>query len=145
MKNKIFLLLFGIILLVVVTIGFNAKKQVDSVQEIVSLETTKDSLKTKVYELKNENDSVVSIMELLDSTLVMRESLINRQWNSINFLKNETTQIKKMGPIVIRDTIYITETKNFWGKKSKSIETITNIDTLELDTIQIELDSVIND
>lgn len=145
MKNKIFLLLFGIILLVVVTIGFNAKKQVDSVQEIVSLETTKDSLKTKVYELKNENDSVVCILGVLDSTLVMRESLINRQWNSINFLKNETTQIKKMGPIVIRDTIYITETKNFWGKKIKSIETITNIDTLELDTIQIELDSVIND
>ena len=46
-----------------------------------------------------------------------------------------------MGPIIIHDTIYITESKNFWGKKKTTVESVSSTDTLEIeetvpDTIQ---------
>ena len=49
--------------------------------------------------------------------------------------------VKQMGPIIIHDTIYITETKNFWGKKKTSVGQTTSVDTLEIEVPVSETDS----
>jgi len=142
MKTKLKFLLFVIVLLVSLNLFFNAKTHVDTVKSAEKLKTQSDSLTKKVVTLNKEKDSVISKIDVLDSTLLVKENVIEEQSLNLNTLKKQTLMIKQMGPIIIHDTIYITETKNFWGKKKTSIEQTTSVDTLEVEVPVSETDSI---
>ena len=147
MKKQIYFLLVAIIALVCYTIFRNAKTHVEAVEvveELVvvtdSLSTAADSLSEKVTVLHKEKDSVICEKHMLDSTLVVKDMVINKQSSAIKSLRNDTAALKKVSTIVIRDTVYITESKSFWGRTKKSVETSSGADTLfdelQLDTLQ---------
>ena len=142
MKGKLKFLLFGIILLIGLNIFFNAKTHVDTVESVQKFKSKSDSLTEKVVTLKKEKDSAICKIEVLDSTLIVKDGVIESQSSNLNLLRKESLLIKQKGPIIIHDTIYITETKNFWGKKKTSIEQTTSIDTLEIEVPVSETDSV---
>lgn len=132
MKKWIYIILFAIISLVSYTLFYSAKTHVEAVQVVDDLVVKTDSLTTTVKVLHKEKDSALTKIELLDSTLTEKETLINTQNITLKILKRDTAALKKIGPIIIRDTIYITESKNFWGKKKTTTETSTSVDTLEI-------------
>lgn len=61
------------------------------------------------------------------------DKLIERIEVKIETLKTEVVKAKSVKTVVIRDTIYITEKKNFWGKKKVSVDSSQSvvIDSLE--------------
>lgn len=140
MKKQIYFILFAIIALVWYTLFYNAKTHVEAVEVVEELEVKTDSLTETVTVLHKEKDSVICEKQMLDSALVVKDQLIVKQNSALTKLKKDTAALKKVSTIVIRDTVYITESKNFWGKKKKSIETSTGVDTLleefETDTLQ---------
>lgn len=142
MKGKLKFLLFGIILLVSLNLFFNAKTHVDTVESAQKLQTKSDSLTIKVVTLKKEKDSAISKIEILDSTLTVKDEVIEKQSSHLNQLKNESMRIKQVGPIIIHDTIYITESTNFWGRKKTSVEQTTTVDTLEVEVPVSETDTI---
>lgn len=140
MKKQIYFILFAIIALVWYTLFYNAKTHVEAVEVVEELEVKTDSLTETVTVLHKEKDSVICEKQMLDSALVVKDQLIVKQNSALTKLKKDTAALKKVSTIIIRDTVYITESKNFWGKKKKSIETYTGVDTLleesEQDTLQ---------
>lgn len=140
MKKLIYILLFAILALVGYSLFHSAKTHVEAVEVVEELVVQTDSLKTTVEVLHKVNDSAFTQLETLDSTLIVKDQLIVKQSSAIKSLRNDTAALKKVSTIIIRDTVYITESKNFWGKKKKSIETSTGVDTLleesEQDTLQ---------
>lgn len=133
MKKLIYPLLFTIILFVCFNVFFSAKKHVDTVKEVDELVVKTDSLKEEVIVLNKVKDSVISKVESLDSTLCLKDSLITKQKYDLRTLKLDTARLKKVSTIIIRDTVYITETKNFWGRKKKTVETGSSTDSLDID------------
>lgn len=91
----------------------------------------------------NESDSILIKSEstFVKSTEVFRQvdKSINKKVTNvtkeINHLKIENKELAKTASIktIIRDTIYITEKKNFWGKTKKTTDSSQGIivDTLE--------------
>jgi len=138
MKKQIYFLLFAIIALVCYTLFYNAKTHVEAVEVAEELVVKTDSLSCTVEVLHKEKDSVLTQINVLDSTLTIKDQLIYKQNAAINVLKRDTAALKKIGPIIIRDTVYVTETKNFWGKKKTSVESTTSIDTLEVETDSLQ-------
>lgn len=133
MKKWIYLLLFAIIGLVCYTLFYNAKTHVEAVQVAEDLVVKTDSLDKTVKFLHKEKESALKQIELLDSTLTLKEQVIDEQKSNIKTLKRDALVLKKQGPIIIHDTVYVTETKNFWGKKKKTIEKVSSTDTLDLE------------
>lgn len=80
----------------------------------------------------NETDSIVikSRETVVTSVQASQEAdkSINKKVNSvakeINTLKSENKELAKSLSVktVIRDTVYITEKKNFWGKSKKTVD-----------------------
>lgn len=140
MKKKMYFLLFAIIASVCYTLFYNAKTHVETVEAVDALVVKADSLTTQVEVLYREKDSAIAQIGILDSTLTLRDSTISKQKDALYGLKRIFMNTKPAPPIIIRDTVYITETKNFWGRKKTSIESTTTQDTLledlELDTVQ---------
>ena len=147
MKKQIYFLLAAILALVCYTIFRNAKTHVEAVEVATelavvsdSLSSAADSLTEKVTILHKEKDSVLTENEMLDSTLEVKDMFIIKQSSAIKSLKNDTAALKKVSTIVIRDTVYVTESKNFWGRTKKSVETSSDVDTLleetKSDTLQ---------
>lgn len=91
----------------------------------------------------NESDSIIIKSEstFVTSVRVFKQvdKAINKKVNTvtkqIDNLKIENKTLSKIPPvkIVIRDTIYITEKKNFWGKTKKTTDSSqgVTVDTLE--------------
>lgn len=91
----------------------------------------------------HETDSVLikSKETIITSDSVSKESdkLVNQKVNSvakeISTLKQENKALSLRTEKVIRDTVYITEKKNFWGKTRKTIDSTQStevvVDTLE--------------
>jgi len=141
MKKGMYFILLAIISLVCYTLFYNAKTHVEAVETTNELVSETDSLLTTVKILHKEKDSAISKINLLDSAITSKDSLLVKQSTDLTSLKRNIVAIKKIGPIIIHDTIYITESKNFWGKKKTTVETTTSTDTLEIeetvtDTIQ---------
>lgn len=141
MKKGMYFILLAIISLVCYTLFYNAKTHVEAVETTNELVTKADSLETTVKVLHKERDSAFIKIDLLDSTLVSKDSILVKQVTDLTTLKRNIVAIKKVGPIIVHDTVYITESKNFWGKKKTTIENVTSTDTLEIeetvtDTIQ---------
>lgn len=133
MKKWIYLLLFAIIGLVCYNLFYSAKTHVEAVQVADELIVKTDSLNNTVKVLVKEKDSALKEIEILDSTLVVKDQLIEIQSTNIKTLRRDTAALKRVGPIIIHDTVYITETKNFWGRKKKTIEKVSSSDTLEVE------------
>lgn len=147
MKKWIYLLLFAIIGLVCFNLFHSAKTHVEAVQVADELIVKTDSLNNTVKVLAKEKDSALKEIETLDSTLLIKDQIIQVQSTSIRTLKRDTAALKRVGPIIIHDTVYITETKNFWGRKKKTIEKVSSSDTLDVegtepDSLFSEPDSV---
>lgn len=140
MKKWIYLILFAIIALVCYSLFYSAKTHVEAVQVADELIVKTDSLDKTVKVLAKEKDSALKEIETLDSAMVSKDLLIEGQKTSIRALRRDTAALKRVGPIIIHDTVYITETKNFWGKKKKTIEKTSTTDTLELE--EFEQDSI---
>jgi DMSO reductase anchor subunit len=144
MKKQIYFLLVAIIGLVCYTIFRNAKTHVEAVEVVEELAVKTDSLNNTVIVLNKEKDSVISEIIHLDSALTTSNMLITKQNADISSLKKDTAALKKVtsSVIIIHDTVYITETKNFWGKKKKSVEVTSGADTvineIEIDTTETE-------
>lgn len=138
MKKWIYLLLFAIVGLVCYTIFYNAKTHVQAVEVVEELVVKTDSLSTTVEVLHKEKDSVLTQIEVLDSTLTLKNWVIFKQSNDLNTLKKDTAALKRIGPIIIHDTVYVTETKNFWGKKKMSIESVSYTDTLDIEEVEAD-------
>jgi len=132
-KYIIHVILFSVIFFICFNIFFNAKQHVDTVKVVDELVVESDSLKSEVKILNIVKDSVMEKIELLDSTICSKDSLIVRQRVDLKTLKLDTARLKKVSTIIIRDTVYITETKNFWGRKRKTIETASSTDSLQLE------------
>lgn len=138
MKKWIYLLLIVIIGLVCYTLFRNAKKQVETinaVDELViktdSLNNTNKSLNKTVKVIYKLKDSVLIEKNSLDSILTIKNKIINRQNINLKLLKQNPIFLQKVNYIV-HDTVYITETKNFWGKKKRTVEMTSNIDTFQM-------------
>lgn len=135
MKKLIYPLLFTIILFVCFNVFFSAKKHVDTVKEVDELVVKTDSLKEEVIVLNKVKDSVISKVQSLDSTLCSKDSLISKQNFAIRTLRLDTAKLNKVSTIIIRDTVYITETKNFWGRRKKTIESSSATDSIEINVL----------
>lgn len=74
----------------------------------------------------------VKVFEQVDKSIDKKVNSVAKQ---INNLKEENKALTKISSIktIIRDTIYITEKKNFWGKTkiTKDSSQGTKVDTLE--------------
>ena len=128
LKSQIYILLFSIVGFITYTIYYNAKTHVEAVEVADELVVQKDSLDKTVKVLIHTQDSVLSKIETLDSVLTSKDSVIDTQKNRIGALKRSEEELKTrvVTPIIIRDTIYITEKKNFWGRTKKSIESVSD-------------------
>lgn len=133
MKKLMYVLLFAIIALFSYSLFNNAKTHVETVEAVEKLAVETDSLHTTVSVLSKSKDSALTQIEALDSTLTAKDQLIMDQKTTLTGLKRDAESLKKMGPIIIRDTVYITETRNFWGKTKKTVEKVSDADTLELE------------
>lgn len=88
------------------------------------------------------SDSSIIILKLADKkTEMIVQNTINKvnQLEEINnSLKNEMNTIKNKkvttNTIIIRDTIYITEKKNFWGRKKVNIDSSGSSQTFTQDS-----------
>jgi uncharacterized protein YcfL len=93
----------------------------------------------------HETDSILikSKETIITSDSVSKESdkLVNKKVNSvvkeIGSLKEENKALTKAVSLktekIIRDTIYITEKKNFWGKTKKTVDSTQSV---EVDTVE---------
>lgn len=83
-----------------------------------------DSLSVKSDSIANQ---ALVILPKADKQV---DRLIERIEIRIDNLRTEVAN-KVVKTIVIRDTIYITEKKNFWGKKKISVDSSQSIDSVE--------------
>jgi hypothetical protein len=111
---------------------------------------TTQSPETKIE--KNEIDSLLikskETIVTTNSVSKRSDSVINKKVNNVvseiksikqinSLLKEENSSLSKAISLktekIIRDTIYITEKKNFWGKTKKTLDSSQSvqIDTLE--------------
>jgi hypothetical protein len=94
---------------------------------------------------ENETDSLLikSKETIVTTDIVSKksDSIVNKKVNSVVYqikvLKDENLFLEKAISLktekIIRDTIYITEKKNFWGKTKKTVDSSQSI---EVDTLE---------
>jgi hypothetical protein len=140
--------------LVCYSLFYSAKTHVEAVQVADELVVKTDSLGKTVNVLHKEKETALEQIQFLDSTLVVKEQVIDRQKMNLTTLRRDAAVLKRVGPIIIHDTVYVTETKSFWGKKKKTVETVSSTDTLDLqqsgpgpfeldsDTMQLDSDTL---
>lgn len=89
--------------------------------------------------VKKHNDSSITILKKSDENTVAAIDNVFQKMDSLTksheSLKKKYTELdnqhKNSMKIVIRDTVYITERKNFWGKTKRNIDSTTaTVDSL---------------
>ena len=91
------------------------------------------------------NDSSLNLLDLADKkteVIVMQVmSKVDKLENTNNTLKKEIQGLKEVSKmtktVIIRDTVFITEKKNFWGKTKTKIDSSQS--TIVEDSIQYKL------
>lgn len=80
--------------------------------------------------VKPLHDSVSKILPVVEQVINKREKEIIRE---IKYLKAENNQLKEQvkvtKTVIVRDTIYIKEKTNFWGKKKVSTDSSSSVDS----------------
>ena len=98
-------------------------------------EVVKSEIDTLIEKSVKISDSSVLVLKLADKrTEILIEEVekkidnlenVNESLkNSVFALKNQSNSVKT---ITIRDTIYITEKKNFWGKTKRTIDSSQSV------------------
>lgn len=99
--------------------------------EVVDKHTDIDSIITAV---KHHNDSSEVVLHLADKKTLHIVNQVSGRMDSIHDvhagLKNEFNRLKEFAltsvKTVQRDTIYITEKKNFWGRTKRTVDSTTS-------------------
>ncbi len=80
--------------------------------------------------VKPLHDSVSKILPVVQKVIERKQKSIIYQ---INMLKAENNQLKEQvkvtKTVIVRDTIYIKEKTNFWGKKKVSTDSSSSVDS----------------
>jgi len=80
--------------------------------------------------VKPLHDSVAKILPVVQKVIEKKQKSIVYQ---INVLKAENNQLKELTKVVktviVKDTIYIKEKTNFWGKKKVSTDSSSSVDS----------------
>ena len=80
--------------------------------------------------VKPLHDSVSKILPVVEQVIKKKEKEIIRE---IKYLKAENNQLKEQvkvtKTVIVRDTIYIKEKTNFWGKKKVSTDSSSSVDS----------------
>jgi microcompartment protein CcmL/EutN len=80
--------------------------------------------------VKPLHDSVAKILPVVQKVIEKKQKSIVYQ---INVLKAENNQLKELTKVtktvIVRDTIYIKEKTNFWGKKKVSTDSSSSVDS----------------
>lgn len=80
--------------------------------------------------VKPLHDSVSKILPVVEQVINKREKEIIRE---IKYLKAENNQLKEQikvtKTVIVRDTIYIKEKTNFWGKKKVTTDSSSSVDS----------------
>jgi DUF1680 family protein len=110
---------------------------------LVLLTGCAQSPEVKIEENKTDSLLIKSRETIIKTDIVYKKSdsvvnkKINNVVNQINVLKQDNTYLKNAISLkterIIRDTIYITEKKNFWGKTKKTIDSSQSV---EIDTLE---------
>ena len=102
-------------LLILLLVGCqSANTEVVDIQEMDTIFVKSDSLAKQALVVLPKADKQV-------------DKLIERIEVKMEYLKVEAVKANTVKTIVIRDTIYITETKNFWGKKKISVDSSQSV------------------
>lgn len=102
-------------LLILLLVGCqSANTEVVDIQEMDTIFVKSDSLAKQALVVLPKADKHV-------------DKLIERIEVKMEYLKVEAVKANTVKTIVIRDTIYITETKNFWGKKKISVDSSQSV------------------
>ncbi len=86
---------------------------------------------------KSLHDSVLVMLPAVEKVIVKKEKQIVYKFKEvqkeIQHLKEENSelkeQIKVTKTVIVRDTIYIKEKTNFWGKKRVSTDSSSSVDS----------------
>lgn len=141
-RNQIYILLVSIITLVCYALLYNAKTHVQAVEVVDELVDVKDSLANQVIILYREKDSAVTILTTMDSTLMAKDAMLGMQRYALMLVQKKTDSLQLVGPMIIRDTVYVTESKSFWGKVKKSVEVVSDTTLLEFPKAELEIDTI---
>jgi hypothetical protein len=76
--------------------------------------------------VKPLHDSVSKILPVVQKVIERKQKSIVYQ---INMLKAENNELKVTKTVIVRDTIYIKEKTNFWGKKKVSTDSSSSVDS----------------
>lgn len=96
-----------------------------------------DTVPVEVVEKQKFYDSVAVLIPQAEKKIKQRSVAINKRIDKLEVvsdsLKKENQQLKEVvrvtKSIIIRDTIYIKEKTNFWGKKKLSTDSSQSIDS----------------
>lgn len=86
---------------------------------------------------KSLHDSVLVMLPAVEKVIVKKEKQIVYKFKEaqkeIQHLKEENSELKEQvkvtKTVIVRDTIYIKEKTNFWGKKKVSTDSSSSVDS----------------
>lgn len=107
-----------ILICILLFIGCNHKEQPIIINE-------SDSVLSKSIELQNKSSMVLKMAD--ESTEQKVKQVIKKVYELQYKLGDLKKEIKTVKSTVIRDTIIITEKKNFWGKKKVTIDSTHSV------------------
>jgi outer membrane murein-binding lipoprotein Lpp len=131
-----------IILSSLLLLGCNNQKleelEVIDIQQIDSIFVLSDSLaKQAIFTLPKADKQFTTLVEKVETKIDKLEVDVKVAKREADVAKREAATVKAK-VVYIRDTVYITEQKNFWGKKKVTVDGSEPIlkDSVKLDSLQ---------
>jgi outer membrane murein-binding lipoprotein Lpp len=131
-----------IILSSLLLLGCNKQKleelEVIDIQQIDSIFVLSDSLaKQAIFTLPKADKQFTALVEKVETKIDKLEVDVKVAKREADIAKREAATVKA-NVVYIRDTVYITEQKNFWGKKKVIVDGPEPIqeDSVKLDSLQ---------
>lgn len=112
--------------------------EVVDIQQIDSIFVKSDSLaKQAIFTLPKADEQFVNLVEKVETKIDKLEVGIKVAKREADMAKREAELVKSK-VVYIRDTVFVTEQKNFWGKKKVTIDTSESIDedSVKLDSLK---------
>ena len=135
--------IMGTLLVIVgLTIAFNAKKHVETVSTAIELAKDKEKLQQDVQIIRGTVHSYDSLVASKDSTIKTQKKSI------FGLLREAASKLMVTSSVItIHDTVYITEKKSFWGKTKRSVEVASSVDSFKEEKVlaSYPIDTIKND
>lgn len=130
MKNYIVVIVFFLL-------SCSQKKKMTDIEVVnYSLDTIDNILIQSDKVHISASKTLKNVDEATEKKVVSVVNKVNEMSKELNTLKS-VVKLTKTKEILIHDTIYITEKKNFWGKTKKTIDSSRSI-TENVDSLQNE-------